>query len=68
MLKRFMLFIAAICITTLVAQANRELEKREFTVTQIALDAAKAAEEATDQATEGDTNETHPEGGATEEK
>jgi len=66
MTKRFMMLIAAMLMTTLSAQANIEIEKSEFTVTQVALDAsaAKAAEEQTEE----DTNETKPEGGTTEEK
>ena len=66
MTKRFMLLIAAMIMTSLVAQANQEPLKTEFTVTQVALDAANAR--AAEEATEEDTNETQPEGGTTEEK
>jgi len=66
MIKRFMMLITAMFITTLAAQTNTKPEKAEFTVTQLALDAAasKAAEEATKE----DTNETQPEGGDAEER
>ncbi|HEC45434.1 MAG TPA: hypothetical protein ENI25_01280 [Epsilonproteobacteria bacterium] len=70
MTKRFIMLIAAMLMTTLSAQANIEIEKSEFTVTQVALDAsaAKAAEEQTEEDTNGSTDETKPEGGTTEEK
>ena len=61
-----MMLIAVMLMTTLSAQANIEVEKAGFTVTQVALDAA--ASKAAEEATEEDTNETQPEGGATEEK
>lgn len=65
-----MLLIVAMLMTTLTAQANIAPSKSEFTVTQVALDAAaaKAAEEQTEEDTNGSTEETKPEGGATEEK
>jgi len=66
MTKRIMMLIAAMMMTTLAVQANIEPAKAEFTVTQLALDAA--ASKAAEEATEEDTNETQPEGGATEEK
>jgi len=70
MTKSIMLLIAAMMMTTLAAQANLEPVKTEFTVTQIALDAAaaKAAEEQIEEDTSGSTEETKPQGGATEEK
>ena len=61
-----MLLIAAIMMLTLTAQANQEAVNTEFTVTQVALDAANAR--AAEEVTEEDSNETQPEGGTTEEK
>lgn len=65
-----MILIATMMMTTLTAQANIEPAKSEFTVTQVALDAAaaKAAEEQTEEDTNGSTEETKAEGGVTEEK
>ena len=60
------MLIAAMMMTTLAVEANIEPAKSEFTVTQLALDAA--ASKAEEEATEEDTNETQPEGGTTEEK
>ncbi len=65
-MKKIMILIVAMIMTTLAAQANQEPIKTEFTVTQVALNAANA--KAAQEATEEDTNETKPEGGATEEK
>ncbi|WP_415406282.1 hypothetical protein ACLHDG_10990 [Sulfurovum sp. CS9] len=70
MTKKFMMLIAAMLMTTLSAQANIEVEKSEFTVTQVALDAAaaKTAAEQTEEDTNDSTDKTKPEGGTTEEK
>ena len=69
MTKKLMLIITAMMISTFTIQANEELSS-EFTVTQVALDAAKtkAAEDTNDKDKNASEEETQPEGGATAEK
>ena len=69
-MKKLILFIGTIIITTLVSCANKEPIKTEFTVTQIALDAAneKDALEALEEEQNISTEEIQPKGGDTEEK
>jgi len=68
MTKRFMLLIAAMFMSTLTIQANQEPVTAEFTVTQVALDAAndKAAEAEPEEDKNASTEETQPEGGTAE--
>jgi hypothetical protein len=69
MIKKLMLLIAAMMISTFTVQANEELSS-EFTVTQVALDAAqsKAAEDSTDEDKNASEEKTKPEGGEDAEK
>ncbi len=69
MTKKLMLLIAAMMISTFTIQANEELSS-EFTVTQVALDAAKtkAAEYINDEDKNASEEETQPEGGENAEK
>ena len=69
-MKKLILFIGTIIITTLVSYANKEPIKTEFTVTQIALDAAneKDALEALEEDQNISTEKIQSKGGDTEEK
>ncbi len=70
MTKNLMLFITIMFMSTLGIQANQEPVTAEFTVTQVALDAAndKAAEAGSEEDKNASTEETRPEGGTAEEK
>jgi hypothetical protein len=70
MTKRFMLLIAAMFMSTLTIQANQEPVTAEFTVTQVALDAAKdkASEAEPEEDKNTSTEEIQAKGGASEEK
>ncbi|WP_295422123.1 hypothetical protein [Sulfurovum sp.] len=70
MTKRFMLLIAAMLMGTVAIQANQEPVNMEFTVTQVALDAAdeNVAEEQDEEDNNVSIKEPQPEGGDTEEK
>jgi len=65
-----MLFITVMFMSTLNIQANQEPVTAEFTVTQVALDAAndKASEAGSEEDNNASTEETRPEGGTAEEK
>jgi hypothetical protein len=69
-MKKMMILLSAMFMSTLALHANQEPIKAEFTVTQVALDAAnaKAVEEQTQEDKNASTEETQPEGGTTEEK
>jgi hypothetical protein len=69
-MKKTILFIITIMITTLISHANQEPIKTEFTVTQIALDAAneKEAQEALAEEQNISIESIQPKGGDTEKK
>jgi hypothetical protein len=70
-MKKTIILLSILFMSTPTLHANQESIKSDFTVTQVALDAAndKAAEEVEEQEDKNcSTEETQLEGGATEEK
>ena len=77
-MKKMMLVLTALVMTTLVVHANGKQVKAQFTVTQVALDAANAKEEAENQIAKEEAAqkemlealamETQTQGGTNEEK